>query len=97
MYISPGFLLALGFTPFSQLVCAAPTGGGGLRRVNRDVLTRFAEEGVSDVGIGGVHPIASDEEQVEQDLVQTLQTDDQITGEAFLFLLLMRQEVAVSC
>ncbi|CAM9630411.1 unnamed protein product, partial [Ectocarpus fasciculatus] len=78
MKLIGGFLLAVGVAPLIQLTRAqAPD--GGILSATRYVLTRFAEEEVSDVGVGEVHPIASDEEQIEQELVEVLESDPQAT------------------
>lgn len=83
MKLTGGFLLALGVAPFAHLASAQATGDGGLPSASRDALTltRFAEDDVADVGVGEVHPIGSDEEQTEQDLVDSLEEDGQTTGE----------------
>eukprot|EP00752_Nemacystus_decipiens_P014855 g13226.t1 len=53
----------------------------GLPSASRDEvkLTRFAEEDVTDVGLGDVHPIGAEEKEVEEDLVESLEEGDQIT------------------
>ncbi|CAM9938469.1 unnamed protein product, partial [Ectocarpus sp. 4 AP-2014] len=78
MRLFGGFLLAVGVASLLQLTRAqAP--GGGIPSATRHVWTRFAEEDVSDVGVGEVHPIASDEEEIEQELVAALESDPQAT------------------
>ena len=83
MRLSAGFLLALRATSFAQLACAQATDGGGLRPAHRGgmKLTRFAEEDVLDVGVGEVHPMDTDERQVEKELVDSLEAGGQTTGE----------------
>lgn len=87
MKLTGGFLLALGVTRFAQLACAQATDGGGVPSASRDALalTRFAEEDVTDVGVGEVHPIGSDEQGIEQDLVDSLEAGGQTTGEVGFF------------
>lgn len=83
MNLARGFLLALGFIQVGERACArANDDGGGFPPARRDVFTRFAEEGVYDVGVRFVHRMGSGEEQVEQDLVASLEADAQVTGEA---------------
>lgn len=85
MNLTRGFLLALGFAPLAQRACALATDGGGLRggspSARRDMLTRLAQEGVSDVGMRNVHPIGLDEAQVGQDLIASLEANTHISGE----------------
>ncbi|CAM9373919.1 unnamed protein product, partial [Ectocarpus sp. 8 AP-2014] len=78
MRLLGGLLFAVGVAPLLQLTRAqAPD--GGIPSATRNVWTRFAEEDVSDVGVGEVHPIASDEEEIEQELVAALESDPQAT------------------
>ncbi|CBN76176.1 PKD domain protein [Ectocarpus siliculosus] len=78
MRLLGGLLFAVGVAPLLQLTRAqAPD--GGIPSATRSVWTRFAEEDVSDVGVGEVHPIASDEEEIEQELVAALESDPQAT------------------
>lgn len=76
MKLTGGFLLA-------HLACAQATDGGELPSASRGALTftRFAEEDVADVGVGEVHPLGSDEKEIEQDLVDSLEAGGQTTGE----------------
>lgn len=87
MKLTGGFLLALGATPFAQLACAQAADGGGLPSASRGAATstRFADEDVTDVGVGDVHPIGSDEEEIGQGLVDSLEAGGQTTGEDSLF------------
>ncbi|CAM9277620.1 unnamed protein product, partial [Ectocarpus sp. 12 AP-2014] len=73
-----GLLLAVGAAALIRRT-RAQVPGGGIPSAARHVWTRFAEEGVSDVGVGEVHPIASDEEQIEEELVAALESDPQAT------------------
>eukprot|EP00752_Nemacystus_decipiens_P014856 g13227.t1 len=83
MKLTGRFLLALGVIRFAQFACvqATDTDSVGLPSASRDgvKLTRFAEEDVTDVGLGDVHPIGAEEKEVEEDLVESLEEDDQIT------------------
>eukprot|EP00752_Nemacystus_decipiens_P004376 g3999.t1 len=81
MKLTAGVLLALGVAPFAQLASTQATDRGGLPSISRDAvkLTRFSEEDVTDVGVGDVHPIGSDEKEVEQDLVDSLEAGGQTT------------------
>lgn len=56
-------------------------------------LTRFAEEDVTDMGVGEVHPISAEEKKVEKDLVDLLEADGQTTGTVGLFSLLFQHSV----
>lgn len=89
MKLAGGVLLAFGVTPFCQLASAQDPGGGP-PPVSREALTstRFAEEDVTDVGVGGVRPIGSEDNETEQDLVASLEAGGQTTGEINLFSLL---------
>lgn len=90
MKLTGGFRLALGVTAFAQLAWAQATGGGGLPSASHGALTftRFADEVVADVGVGGVHPIGAEDQDVEQDLVDSLEAGGQTTGEVGLLPLL---------
>ncbi|CAN0080080.1 unnamed protein product [Scytosiphon promiscuus] len=81
MKLTGSFLLALGVTPFAQLACAQAIDDRAMTPVDHDTLTltRFAEEDVTDVGVGEFHPIGSDEEEIEQDLVDSLEASGQTT------------------
>ncbi|CAM9322195.1 unnamed protein product, partial [Hapterophycus canaliculatus] len=81
MKFTGSFLLALGVTPFAQLACAQAIDDSALTPVDRETLTltRFAEEGVTDVGVGEFRPIGSDEKEIEQDLVDSLESGSQTT------------------
>lgn len=83
MKLTGSFLLALGVTPFAQLAHAQAMGGDGLPSASRGALTltRFADDDVTDVGVGEVHPIGADEKEIEQDLVDLLEAGGQTTGE----------------
>ncbi|CAM9507519.1 unnamed protein product [Ectocarpus fasciculatus] len=72
------FLLAPAVFPAAQLVFAKPT-GGGLPPAVRHGFSRFAEEDIADAGVGDVHPISEDDQQVGEDLVDVLEADDQTT------------------
>ncbi|CAM9929715.1 unnamed protein product, partial [Ectocarpus sp. 12 AP-2014] len=52
---------------------------GGLPSIVRHGLTRFAEEDIADAGVGDVHPIGEDDQQVGEDLVDVVEADDQNT------------------
>ncbi|CAN0166407.1 unnamed protein product [Ectocarpus sp. 6 AP-2014] len=73
-----GFLLALAVSPAARLVFAQRAGGGLPSAVHHG-LTGFAEEDIADAGVGDVHPIDEDDQQVGQDLVDVLEADDQTT------------------
>lgn len=75
-----GFLLALAVSLAARFVFAQRAGGGLPSAVHHG-LTRFAEEDITDAGVGDVHPIDEDDQQVGQDLVDVLEADDQTTGE----------------
>lgn len=86
MKLAGGVLLA-------QLASAQDPGGGP-PPVSREALTptRFAEEDVTDVGVGGVRPIGSEDNETEQDLVASLEAGGQTTGEIHLFSSLRRSQ-----
>lgn len=74
------FLLALCVFLADHLAFAQPT-GGRVPSAPRYGLARFAEEDVKDTGVGHVHAIPEDEHQVEENLVEVLETDELTTGE----------------
>lgn len=88
-----GFLLALGVTVFAHV--QATDSSDGLPSASRDTLklTRFAAEDVTDVGVAEVHPIGTEESQVEKELVDSLEKDDQITGEFSLLPCFVQQSL----
>lgn len=56
------------------------TVGGRLPSIRRDVFRRVAEEDVPIAGVVDLHPIASDQQQVEEELVAALEADGHTTG-----------------
>ncbi|CAN0210802.1 unnamed protein product, partial [Ectocarpus sp. 6 AP-2014] len=72
------FLLALCVFLADHLAFAQPT-GGRVPSAPRYGLARFAEEDVKDTGVGHVHAIPEDEHQVEEELVEVLETDELTT------------------
>ncbi|CAN0398084.1 unnamed protein product, partial [Ectocarpus fasciculatus] len=72
------FLLLLSVFLAVELAFAQPT-GGSVPSASRHGLARFAEEDVTDTGVGDVHPIPEDEHQVQEDLVEVLETDELTT------------------
>eukprot|EP00903_Cladosiphon_okamuranus_P019467 g17901.t1 len=76
-----GSLVALGISSFAQLACAQATDGVGLPSAGRDALklTRFADEDVTDVGLGEVHPVGAEDSEAAQELVNSLEADGHTT------------------
>ncbi|CAN0121836.1 unnamed protein product [Ectocarpus sp. 4 AP-2014] len=68
------FLLALCVFLADHLAFAQPT-GDRVPSAPRHGLARFAAEDVKDTGVGHVHAIPEDEHQVEEELVEVLETD----------------------
>jgi len=98
-----GACLALGVITITvvQFARAQPAGGVEWQREGPSgrpgALTRFAGEEVKDAGVGNVHPIDSDDEEVEQDLVSVLEANGHTTGETTDVLLPGRSDRAASC
>ena len=73
---------AIGVIAAVEFACARAIGGVEWPSGRRDALTRFAAEDASSTGVGEVHPIAPEDEEVEKDLVDVLEADGHTTGES---------------
>ena len=73
--------LALSVESIVYLTRAQVTGAGGRSSAIGAGISKFAAEGLVDLGIGNFHAIAPEEKQVAQGLIEEFEADSQPTGE----------------